>query len=125
METRTGILAELESTPSLFRRLRRLTGRASELAGLGDGETAAIAAAFPAGWARRRAIEALIRHGAVTGPEQLERLLGPGADETTRMWLLTALAGRSGLAPESLEAAVADAGPMLRRRLAARTRRRR
>lgn len=123
--TLPGIVAELESTPSLFRRLRLLAGRASELAGIGAGGAAAVARAFPAGWSRRRAIEALIRGDAVVGTEQLLSLLSPEDDETTRMWLLTALAARSNLEPGSLEAAAADAAPLLRRRLAVRARRRR
>lgn len=108
---------EIAAEGSTFAGLRKLAERRADLAALGQGEAAAIAAFFPPGWARRRAVEALIDAGVVSTPGQLLALLGPEDSSSNRMWLLSSLA-RRGVNLDELESAVgADDRPAMRRRL--------
>jgi hypothetical protein len=108
---------------TVLERLREVDRAASELAGLDLDRLEELLENFAPGWARRRALDTLIRAGV---PERLEDLLklirglGSPAD---RMWALTTVAAGLELDSEDADRLLEEADtPVLARRLALRMR---
>lgn len=104
------LAAELRQTDATFARLRLLAERAHEAAALATPELARVVATFAAGWPRRRALETLIRAGAITSPDTLLELLA-GSDPRTAAWVVSAFAACRELSPEALARLEAAAPP--------------
>ncbi len=115
-----------EGTPDrapLVQRLRRLAKGSGRLTGAGLAELDRLLQTFPAGWARRRALEALLRAGIPTRIDEALILVGRLATPGERMWALTTLAACRELDDDERERLLAEAGsPILARRLRLRLR---
>lgn len=115
---RTALAEELAAVPALTARFRLLRRRIGEVHRLSPEDLRAVLAAFPDGWARRRALVDLIEAGV---PERtadvlslMEALQSPG----DRSWCLGTLADARKLPPDE-RAALLQAAPTAagRRRL--------
>lgn len=113
-----GLAEELAATPSLTVRLRRLRSALGSGGRLQDGGLAAVLDAFPDGWARRRALSALLEHGLPRGSAAALALIEQLGAERDRAWCLGLLARLGSSSPEEMAPALQDlASPALRRRV--------
>lgn len=96
------LAAALREAGGTFERLRLLSAHAGDTAGLQPSALAAIVAVFQPGWARRRALEALIRARAIDRADTLLALL-KDADPRTATWAISALVACTSLSAEELE----------------------
>lgn len=87
----TALREKLVDAANAFQRLRILAVEPSRGRPLSGNQLTEIAGMLPAGWMRRRAVEHLIRAGAVANAEDALQALGSD-DRTQRAWVLTALA---------------------------------
>jgi hypothetical protein len=81
----------LADAANAFQRLRVLAVEPDRGRPLSGAHLTEVAALLPAGWMRRRAIEHLIRAGAVANAQDALQALGSD-DRTQQWWVLTALA---------------------------------
>lgn len=84
------LLREVAQEPSLMRRLRYLHHQRSAVAELDQTSLRQLVESFPVGWARRRAMEGLLRSGAFRSVDLLVEMLPLLDSATDRLWLLTA-----------------------------------
>ncbi|MCK5375642.1 MAG: hypothetical protein KAJ97_01080 [Acidobacteria bacterium] len=114
------LAAALAQDPTVLSRLRRLR---RELPGIVEADPEAlrrVIEAFPEGWARRRALAALLEAGIPADPAQAVDLVADLEREFDRRWCLGILARRSVLERETLARALdLLTSPAARRRLLA------
>jgi hypothetical protein len=106
---------------SVLSRLRALHRAIPDLAGSSLSTLVGLIEAFPDGWARRRALSALIEAGIPRSPDDAVTLVESSLDrELDRRWCLGVLARRGDLRGASLErAGELLSSPSARRRLSA------
>lgn len=112
------LAGELSVEPRVLARLRRLYASAGGLAAAPRASLVAVLECFPAGWARRRALERLLAAGHPASVAEAIALVEALARPSERLWALTTLAASrplNGIEREALLAAVPS--PALRRRL--------
>jgi hypothetical protein len=110
--------ARLAAVTSLASRFRMLAGAVDELEGFGARHLVPVVDKFPQGWARRRAIETLLRAGVPGEVEDALALISILERPSQRMWALSTLATNRELDEDEREALLAAAGsPMIERRL--------
>jgi hypothetical protein len=108
-------LAEARSLTARFHVLRRHLADAN---GLPADGLRSIVEAFPDGWARRRALVELLRHGAPAGLGDALGLVAALGSERDRLWCLGTLAEDRALGSQDRETLLAAAPtPTARRRL--------
>jgi hypothetical protein len=116
-----GLARQLEAESSLLRRLRRLAASAGRLDEAGIEELGAVLECFPAGWARRRAVQRLLEAGVPASLTDAIALLGMLQRPSERLWAATTLAASRRLDDRDREALLAAVpSPALRRRLSRR-----
>lgn len=114
------LAADLARDPSVLPRLRRLRRELPSLAGADAQALLGVIDAFPEGWARRRALTALLDGGIPADPCEAVELVAACERELDRRWCLGILARREGLEGEALDRAVdLLTSPAARRRLRA------
>jgi hypothetical protein len=110
--------ARLAAVASLGSRFRVLAGIVDELEDTGAHTLDPVVDLFPEGWARRRAIEALLRAGVPGEVGEALALISKLARPSERMWALSTLAMSRELDEDEREAVIAAAGsPSIERRL--------
>jgi outer membrane biosynthesis protein TonB len=113
-----GRLADASSLTERFHVLRRHLGEAKRMPAEG---LRSVVEAFPDGWARRRALVALLRFGVPASFRDALALVDALGSERDRLWCLGALTGSRKLSESDREALLAAAAsPTARRRLEAR-----
>jgi len=113
-----GLASQLGAESSLLRRLRLLTAAAGRLEAAGLEELQAVLACFPAGWARRRALQRLLEAGVPASLTDAIALLEVLPRLSERLWAATTLAATRRLDEQDREALLAAvASPALRHRL--------
>ncbi len=116
---------QLGAEGSLLRRLRRLAAAADRLDEAGIEELGAVLECFPAGWARRRALQRLLEAGVPRSTSDAIALLELLPRPSERLWAATTLAATRRLDDQDREALLAAVpSPALRRRLGRRLARR-
>lgn len=116
-----GFVKELGDETSLLRRLRLLTASAGRLEDAGIEELRAVLECFPAGWARRRALQRLLEAGVPASLTDAIALLDMLQRPSERLWAATALAASRPLDDDERAALLAAVpSPALRRRLSRR-----
>ncbi len=114
-----GLAMQLGAESSLLRRLRRLAASAGRLDEAGIEELGAVLECFPAGWARRRALQRLFEAGVPRSIGDVVELLGMLERPSERLWAATTLAATRRLDESDRDALLAAVpSPALRRRLA-------
>lgn len=109
---------QLGAETSLLRRLRLLTTSAGRLEDAGSDELGAVLECFPAGWARRRALQRLLEAGAPRSTSDAIALLELLPRPSERLWAATTLAATRRLDDSERDALLAAvSSPALRRRL--------
>jgi len=112
---------QLGAEGSLLRRLRRLAASAGRLDEAGIEELGAVLECFPAGWARRRALQRLLEAGVPRSTSEAIALLELLPRPSERLWAATTLAATRRLDESDRDALLAAVpSPALRRRLARR-----
>jgi hypothetical protein len=110
--------ARLAAVASLGSRFRVLAGIVDELEGFGAHHLTPVVDVFPEGWARRRAIETLLRAGVPGEIGEALALISTLARPSELMWALSTLATSRELDEDEREAVIAAAGsPSIERRL--------
>jgi len=116
-----GLATQLGAESSLLRRLRRLATSAGRLGEAGIEELAAVLECFPAGWARRRALQRLLESGVPRSTSDAITLLELLSRPSERLWAATTLAASRPLDDGERAALLAAVpSPALRRRLSRR-----
>ena len=116
-----GLATQLGAEASLLRRLRLLASSAQRLENAGIDELRAVLECFPAGWARRRALQRLLEAGVPRSTADAIALLETLARPSERLWAATTLTAARRLDDREREALLAAVpSPALRRRLKAR-----
>ena len=114
------LAADLAKDPTVLSRLRRLR---RELPGIVDADAEALRSvieAFPEGWARRRALSALLEAGIPANPGQAVEPVADLEREVDRRWCLGVLSRCGFLEGETLERALELlTSPAARRRILA------
>jgi len=114
----TGLAQELGAESSLLRRLRLLTASAGRFEDAGIDELRAVLECFPAGWARRRALQRLLEAGVPRSVGDAVEMLDALQRPSERLWAATALAASRPLDVDERAALLAAVpSPALRRRL--------
>jgi hypothetical protein len=91
------------------RRLRLLRERSGEAESLSPERLRRLVEAFPAGWARRRALSTLLTAGIPTDFDTALGLVGETLESPTdRRWCLVSLAGGRDLTPHQQETLLAS-----------------
>jgi len=112
------LAAALAQDPTVLSRLRRLRRELPGVAGAEAEALLGVIEAFPEGWARRRALAALLEAGIPADPGQAVDLVADLEREFDRRWCLGILARRSVLERETLARALdLLTSPAARRRL--------
>jgi hypothetical protein len=120
-----GLATQLAAEASLLRRLRRLAASVGALDEAGIEELKAVLECFPAGWARRRALQRLLEAGVPGSLTDAMALLDMLQRPSERVWAAITLAATHPLDDQDREALLAAVpSPALRRRLARRWTRR-
>lgn len=88
------LAARLRSEAQLLRRFRLLHESAEQLGGLDDEGCERVIESFPPGWARRRALSAVIDAGALRDPQRAERAVARVESASFRSSLRQRLAAR-------------------------------
>jgi hypothetical protein len=118
------VLATLAAEASLIRRMAALRESADGLVDLDVADMQRLMAVFPPGWARRRALETVLRAGLPRDLQTAVATIDVLEDSGLRLWALTALADGRSLGDEDKEDLLAAAGSRLvERRLRLRLRR--
>ncbi|PWB77519.1 MAG: hypothetical protein C3F15_03030 [Holophagae bacterium] len=113
-----GLATQLGAERSLLRRLRRLAASAGRLDEAGIEEVAAVLECFPAGWARRRALQRLLEAGVPRSTSDAITLLELLPRPSERLWAATTLAASRPLDDGERAALLAAVpSPALRHRL--------
>ena len=113
-----GLAMQLGAEGSLLRRLRRLAAAADRLDEAGIEELGAVLECFPAGWARRRALQRLLEAGVPRSTSDAIALLELLPRPSERLWAATTLAATRRLDDQDREALLAAVpSPALRCRL--------
>ncbi len=119
------LAAALSGETSLLRRLRRLSASAELVEGAGLAGLVAVLESFPAGWARRRALDRLLAAGVPRSTSDAIVLFELLPRPSERLWASTTLAASRPLDDGERAALLAAVpSPALRRRLARRLARR-
>ena len=114
------LAATLAQDPTVLSSLRRLRRDLPGVAGADAEALLGVLDAFPEGWARRRALAALLEAGIPADPRQAVELVAGCERELDRRWCLGVLAKRGDLDGESLAQALdLLTSPAARRRLLA------
>ncbi|MFV2071505.1 MAG: hypothetical protein ACC742_02485 [Thermoanaerobaculales bacterium] len=114
------LATDLVNDPGVLHRLRRLRRELPSLVGADAQELRGVVAAFPQGWARRRALVALLEGGIPADSGQAVELVAACERELDRRWCLGILARRGALDGETLARALdLLTSPGARRRLRA------
>jgi len=100
------LAAALAQDPTALSRLRRLRRELPGVAGAEAEALLGVIEAFPEGWARRRALAALLEAGIPADPGQAVDLVADLEREFDRRWCLGILARRSVLERETLARAL-------------------
>jgi hypothetical protein len=109
---------ELDAETSLLRRLRLLTASVDRFEDAGIDELRAVLECFPAGWARRRALQRLLEAGVPGSLTDAIALLDLLQRPLERLWAATTLAAARRLDDRERDALLAAVPtPALRRRL--------
>jgi hypothetical protein len=115
---RSGVAERLGSTSDLMSRFRHLRLQLDQLRGLPSAELREILEVFPDGWARRRALSALIEAGAPARTADVLSLMDALQSPGDRAWCLGTLADSRALSSDERSALFeAAATPAGRRRL--------
>lgn len=113
-----GFVKELDAETSLLRRLRLLTASVDRFEDAGIDELRAVLECFPAGWARRRALQRLLEAGVPGSLTDAIALLDLLQRPLERLWAATTLAAARRLDDRERDALLAAVPtPALRRRL--------
>jgi hypothetical protein len=94
---------------SLVIRLRRLARSAEGLAEAEQAELVGVLERFPPGWARRRALETLLRAGVPERVDDALALIDTVDDAVGRLWALTTLVATRPLEADEVEAVLGSA----------------
>jgi hypothetical protein len=114
----TGLAKELGAESSLLSRLRLLTASVDRFEDAGIDELSAVLECFPAGWARRRALQRLLEAGVPRSVGDAVEMLDALQRPSERLWAATALATTRPLDDDERAALLAAVpSPALRRRL--------
>lgn len=117
----TGLAMQLGAESSLLRRLRLLSAAAGRHDDAGLEELRAVLGCFPAGWARRRALQRLLEAGVPRSAADAIELLAVLQRPSERAWAATTLAASRPLDDRERDALLAAVpSPALRRRLGSR-----
>jgi len=112
------VTVTLAAATRLGSRFRVLAESVDDLEGASVGLLDAVVEAFPSGWARRRAIEVLLRAGVPRALGDALELISNLERPSERMWALTTLATSRDLNKDERDAVIAAASsPSFRRRL--------
>jgi hypothetical protein len=116
-----GLHGALEAAPNLVGRLRLVRQRVEEARQLETEALQDLLETFPEGWARRRALTALLRAGVPVDFEAALSLVAAQERPSARLWCLAALADSRSLTPDEEQRLLATVtSPTMRRRLEAR-----
>jgi hypothetical protein len=112
------VIGVIAAEASVLSRLRHLRRELSEFQGSGTATLSDLVEVFPDGWARRRALCALLDEGTVSTIDDALELVSKLGREFDRRWCLGILAHRGELAGPHLDRALEMASsPSSRRRL--------
>jgi hypothetical protein len=90
------LLERVEQTDSLTRRFRALREDVEQARGLGVKQLEQLLSSFPPGWARRRALAALLRAGLPADHQQASDLIEKLESPVSRKWCTNVLIGKRG-----------------------------
>lgn len=112
------VVGALEAEGSLVARMLRLREAISALGGAGAADIGRLVGAFPEGWARRRALTALLEVGLPLDVADALGLIERLEKPVDRRWCLAVLIGRGDLRGAEVDQALEMAeSPALRRRI--------